>query len=66
MESVKLHLAMQDIGRILQILSKQPYDQVADVIEKMKVQVQMHVVEQRAPAQGVQAGEPHVNGVEAG
>jgi len=63
MESVKLHMLMQDVGRILQVLSKQPYDQVADIIEKIKVQVQHQMNEAVGPKQGAQA---HTNGAEAG
>jgi hypothetical protein len=62
MESVKLHMLMQDIGRILQVLSKQPYDQVADIIEKIKVQVQHQMTEDRAARQGTAT--PQVNGTD--
>jgi hypothetical protein len=71
MESVKLHLLMQDVGRILQVLSKQPYDQVADIIEKMKVQIERHVAEDRSRMMGAQAGaqqgdsKAQVNGTDA-
>lgn len=40
MENVKFVLPLNDVGRILQVLTKHPYEQVADLIERIKVQVE--------------------------
>lgn len=52
MENLKLTLPQVWVGRILQILAKQPYDQVADMIDGIKAQVGQQIAEQRAPQQG--------------
>jgi hypothetical protein len=64
MESVKLHLMMQDVARILQVLTKQPYDQVADIIEKIKVQIERQMAEERGVKQGMAAPPPANGAVE--
>lgn len=53
MENFKLNLPQEWVARILQIMSKQPYDQVADMIDGIKSQVSRQIMEQRAPQQGV-------------
>lgn len=52
MESIKLTLPHEWVGRIMQIMSKQPYDQVADIIDGMKAQITMQLTEQRGARVG--------------
>lgn len=59
MENFKLILPNQTVGRILQILAKQPYDQVADIIDGIKSQVAQQVNDKMGAQQGVQAPAPN-------
>lgn len=56
MENIKLNLSMQDVSRLLQIIVRQPYDQVADLVEKIKSSVEFAAAEHRSMGAGVQAG----------
>ena len=54
METFKLTLPQEAVGRLLQLLSDHPYKQVADIMESIKVQVSSQVQEQRAGLVGRQ------------
>jgi hypothetical protein len=52
MENLKLTLPQAWVGRILQIMAKQPYDQVADMIDGIKSQISQQLGDPRQQGNG--------------